>query len=84
MEIVLLESLGISRELLDSYAKKLEEKGHTFHAYEKDTDPEVQKKRCENADVVIIANMPFADEVIRNCPKLKFIDVAFTGAPCRA
>ena len=79
MEIVLLESLGISRELLDSYAKKLEEKGHTFHAYEKDTDPEVQKKRCENADVVIIANMPFADEVIRNCPKLKFIDVAFTG-----
>ena len=28
MKIVLLESLGISDELLATYAKKLEEKGH--------------------------------------------------------
>lgn len=79
MEIVLLESLGISQELLDAYAARLEEQGHSFKAYEKDTDPEVQKKRCEHADVVMIANMPFSDEVIRSCPNLKFIDVAFTG-----
>lgn len=79
MEIVLLESLGISDKLLGTYAAKLEAQGHTFRAYERNTDPNVQKERCQNADVVIIANMPLPDEVIRSCLKLKFIDVAFTG-----
>ena len=30
MKIVLLESLGISQELLDSYVKPLKEKGYEF------------------------------------------------------
>lgn len=79
MEIVLLEKLGISEELLNGYVEKLKQMGHTFKSYERSTDPQILKERCENADAVIIANMPFGDEVIRNCPKLKFIDVAFTG-----
>lgn len=79
MEIVLLESLGISDVLLGNYAAKLEAQGHTFRAYERSTDLEAMKEKCQNADVVMIANMPFPDEVIRSCPKLKFIDVAFTG-----
>lgn len=32
-----------------------------------------------DAEVMILANMPMPAEVIRACPKLKFIDVAFTG-----
>ena len=39
MKIVLLESLGISQEILDQYAQKLKAKGHTFENYPKDTDP---------------------------------------------
>ena len=42
MKIVLLESLGISQEILDQYAQKLKAKGHTFENYPKDTDPKVQ------------------------------------------
>lgn len=79
MKIVLLESLGIPAELLKSYADKLEAKGHTFAAYEKNTDAQVQIDRAKGADVIMIANMPLKGEVIRACKNLKFINVAFTG-----
>ena len=79
MKIVLLESLGISSEVLDGFAKRLEEKGHTFCAYEKSTDDAVLIEHARDAEVIMIANMPLSGNVIRSCPKLKFIDVAFTG-----
>lgn len=79
MKIVLLESLGIPAELLKSYADKLEAKGHTFAAYEKNTDAQVQIDRAKDADVIMIANMPLKGEVIRACKNLKFINIAFTG-----
>ncbi len=79
MKIVLLESLGIPAELLKSYADKLEAKGHTFAAYEKNTDAQVQIDRAKDADVIMIANMPLKGEVIRACKNLNFINVAFTG-----
>ena len=79
MNIVLLESLGISPDLLDQYAKTLEQQGHHFAAYERDTDPAVQIERAQDADILMIANMPLSGQVIRACKNLKFIDVAFTG-----
>ncbi len=79
MKIVLLESLGISKELLASYADKLTAQGHEFEAYDRDMDPAVQIARAKDADVIMIANMPLRGEVIRACKNLKFIDVAFTG-----
>ena len=77
MKIVLLESLGIPRELLDRYAARLATAGHEFDAYERNTDPQVQIERAKDADVIMIANMPLAGEVIRACRKLKVIDVAY-------
>lgn len=79
MNIVLLESLGVSEELLHECAKPFLDAGHTFTAYEKNTDPAVQIERAKDADVIMIANMPLSGEVIRACNHLKYIDVAFTG-----
>ena len=79
MKIVLLESLGIHKELLDSYVKKLTEKGYEFAAYERNDDVNVQIEEAKDADILIIANMPLKAEVINACPNLKYIDVAFTG-----
>lgn len=79
MNIVLLESLGIPNNLLMDYAKPFMEAGHSFTAYEKDTNPQVQIERAKEADIIMIANMPLSGEVISACKKLKFIDVAFTG-----
>ena len=79
MKIVLLESLGVPEEVLNACAKPLTDAGHTFVAYPRDTDPQVQIARAGDADVIMIANMPLRGEVIAACPNLKYIDVAFTG-----
>lgn len=46
MNIVLLESLGISPERLSEYARPLVEAGHTFNAYPRDLDIQVQIERA--------------------------------------
>lgn len=79
MKIVLLESLGVPEEVLQACVKPLVDAGHTFEAYPKNTDPKVQIERANDADVIMIANMPLSGEVISACDNLKFIDVAFTG-----
>lgn len=79
MKIVLLESLGIKKEVLDDYVRPLIEAGHTFEAYERDLDVCVQAERLKDADVLLIANMPLKAEVLEKCSNLKFINVAFTG-----
>ncbi|MDW2796818.1 NAD(P)-dependent oxidoreductase [Clostridium boliviensis] len=79
MNIVLLESLGIPDSLLNEYAKPFIDAGHSFKAFEKNTDAKVQIEEAQDADVIMIANMPLSREVISACKSLKFIDVAFTG-----
>ena len=79
MNIVLLEPLGVSQEMLDNLAQPLVQAGHTFTAYPKSTDPQVQIERAKDADVLMLANMPLSGQVIRACKHLQFIDVAFTG-----
>ena len=79
MKIVLLEELGVANHVLEKYSQKLEEMGHTFVAYTKDTNIHTQIERVKDADILIIANMPLDEKVLENANKLKFIDVAFTG-----
>ena len=79
MKVVLLESLAISQEALNNYKEELNHAGHTFEAYEREDDPELQIERAKDADVIMIANMPLSGQVIEACKNLKFIDVAFTG-----
>lgn len=79
MKIVLLEGLGVSDHVIEQHAHKLEEMGHTFVAYPKNTDPVIQAERSRDADVIMLANMPLAPSVLEEAKSLKFIDVAFTG-----
>lgn len=79
MQIVLLESLGCSKELVEENAKKLRSMGHDFTVYEKTSDLDTLKNEVKDADVIMLANMPLPAEVLASAPKAKFIDVAFTG-----
>lgn len=79
MNIVLLEPLGIPEEELRRHAEPLERAGHTFHAYARTADTAKLIEEARDADVLMLANMPLSGDVIRACPKLRFIDVAFTG-----
>ena len=79
MKVVLLESLGISDELLKSYLETVRKMGHEIEAYERTSDEEKLVEEIGDADVAIIANMPLPGSVIEKAPNLKYIDVAFTG-----
>lgn len=78
-KIVILESLAVSDEKLRALKKPLEEQGHVFYEYAKSDDPQTLIQEAQDADALVIANMPLRGEVIRSCGKLKYIDVAFTG-----
>jgi D-3-phosphoglycerate dehydrogenase len=80
MKIVLLESLGIAESKVCSLASELEKNGHEFVMYNsRPKDDEELAGRAKDADAVILANMPFRGEIIRQCTNLKMISVAFTG-----
>ena len=79
MKIVLLEGLGVSDAVIGRHARRLEDMGHSFAAYPKDADAQVQITRSRDADVIMLANMPLAPSVLEAAKALKFIDVAFTG-----
>ena len=79
MEIVLLESLGVSEETLAGLVKPLLAAGHTFKAFDRSEDTKVLIEEAKDADVIMLANMPLSGEVIRACKNLKFINIAFTG-----
>lgn len=79
MKIVLLENLGVSSEKIEQEKNKLNSLNHEFYAYEKSTDINVLLEETQDADVIMLANMPLDAKIIENNPNLKFIDVAFTG-----
>ena len=79
MNIVIMESLGISQEELNALKAPFEKMGCTFKCYEKTNDIPKLIDQAKNADAIILANMPMPGEVINACQKLKFIDIAFTG-----
>jgi D-3-phosphoglycerate dehydrogenase len=80
MIIKLLEPLNIEKELLEAFEVKCRENGHLFKYFDTvaNTDEELIN-RAEQAEIIIIANRPISNEVIRALPRLKMISVAFTG-----
>ncbi|MES1964794.1 NAD(P)-binding domain-containing protein [Psychrobacter sp. AH5] len=80
MDIVLLESLGISEEELNKLSKPLTDNGHHLVVYDDGKlDDDTIKQRIKNVEVLVLANTPLSGDVIEAADKLKFIAVAFTG-----
>lgn len=80
MKIVLAEPLGISPALLERYAGELRALGHQFTGYDdRPEDLPALCRRIEDAQAVILANMPFPGEAVRAGKDLRYVDVAFTG-----
>lgn len=80
MKIKLIEPLSISDDLLKEYEDKLVSQGHEFVYYNKKaTSVEEFVERSKDAEILMIANTPLPDEVIKEAKDLKLINVAFTG-----
>ena len=77
-KVVIMESLGIDAAALQALEAGLADRAE-FVSYPKTTDVPTLIAQARDADAMILANMPMPGEVIRACPQLRFIDVAFTG-----
>ena len=80
MKITCVEPLGISLEHFEELKKEFATKGHDFNYYmDRKEDPATLAERMKDADVAVISNIKLPDTVLQQCPKLKYLSVAFTG-----
>lgn len=80
MKIVAVEPIGISAERAQEIRQNLADKGHEFVWYaDRKEDVATLVERMKDAEVVMISNIPLREEVLSQCPKLQFLNVAFTG-----
>ena len=80
MKIVAVEPIGISAERAREIQQDLAGKGHEFVWFsDRKEDAATLVERMKDAEAVIISNIPLRADVLSQCPKLQFLDVAFTG-----
>lgn len=80
MKIILLEPIGLSPERTTQIKADFEALDHEFITYSNkpESDSEILR-RAENADVLLLSNLPVSEKVISSCKNLKMISVAFAG-----
>ena len=80
MNIVCVESLGISRDRFETLREHYAAMGHTFTYYtDRREDEATLADRMADADVAVISNIKLPAAVLSQCPKLRYLSVAFTG-----
>ena len=80
MKITAVDPLNISSEQYKSIQNELKESGHEFYMYpERNEQPETIIERAKDSDIMVISNIPVTKEILDNLPKLKLLNVAFTG-----
>ena len=80
MKLVIMEPLGVVPTLVDELSAPLKKAGHEVVYYTtKETDQAKLFDRVKDADIIMLANQPLSGDIIRRCPNLKMLSVAFTG-----
>lgn len=80
MKLVVIEPLGIAKEKVIQLAKNVSKENNEIICYDTRTeDTNELIERAKDANIVVLANLPFKKNVIEHCKNLKLISVAFTG-----
>ena len=80
MKIHVIEPLAVSEDKMNEMRQQLRAAGHEIQFFgDRNPEPEESIRRSKGADIVVIGNLPFPAEVIKELPKLKMLAVAFTG-----
>lgn len=80
MKIAIIEPLGIDEKAVEKLKQDfLPENIELVYYNSAPQDDEEKIKRSEDADIVMLANMPLRKNVLEKCSKLKMISVVFTG-----
>lgn len=80
MRITAIEPIGITAERAQEIKQDLAAKGHEFVWFpDRKEDSATLVERMKDSEVVIVSNILLRAEVLSQCPKLQFLNVAFTG-----
>ena len=80
MKIIAVEPIGISEAKAQEIAEQLAKHNLEFQCYrDRKEDTAILVERMKDAEVVIVSNIKIGADVLSQCPKLKLLDVAFTG-----
>jgi len=80
MIVTIAEPIGLTAQEASVFESQLAKQGHSLevHATRPSNGSELLS-RIKNSHVVVVSNLTVQGEVIRKCPNLKLINVAFTG-----
>ena len=80
MNIICVESLGIPQTRFEELKKHYAAMGHEFTYYmDRREDEATLVERMHDADIVVISNIKLSAAVLSQCPRLRYLSVAFTG-----
>ena len=80
MNIICVVSLGISKSYFEGLKSRYASQGHVFTYYmDRREDEDTLAERMRDADIVVISNIKLTANVLQQCPRLKYLSVAFTG-----
>ena len=72
--------MGVSKEHFEMLKAEFGQQGHTFEYYmDRREDGTTLAQRMGEADIVVVSNIPLGEDVLRQCPRLRMLAVAFTG-----
>ena len=72
MKLVIIEPLGVEKERLLSMAEEaLKGRAEIIYYDTRATDTQELIRRGQDADVIVVSNLPLNGEVIRGCRNLK-------------
>lgn len=80
MHIVFMEPLGLSEETVRRACVSLEAEGHRITYYgDRPQNEQALVARAQDAEVIVLSNIPLDRAFFTACPSLKMISVGFTG-----
>lgn len=80
MKIVAVESIGISNDKAKEISNHYKQAGHEFILHsDRQEDENALIDRMKDADIAIVSNIKLSQKVLSACPRLKMLDIAFTG-----
>lgn len=78
-KIVVLEPLGIKEDYVVESLNKVSENYEVIYYGNRVEDEKNLIKRSKEASILVVSNIKLSEKVLKNCPNLEMICVAFTG-----
>ena len=77
--IVIIEPLGVSEDLIRSEMKQFESQYNLIYYNDRNEDLKVLLERAKDAHILVVSNIKIDEPILKECKDLEMICVAFTG-----